>query len=122
MKNRASALRVVAELHRVALLAEAGDETSGRIFQAQVELEKLVLDVLDRLRAEVADVEEVGLRALNEFTNGADAFTLQAVLRAGGKVENRDGPLQVRGLGFDDGRGAQLDSFDLVVELDAQPE
>lgn len=106
MGNRTSALRVTTKLHRIALLAKAGDETSGRIFQAQIELEEFVLGVLDRLRAEVADVKGIGLRALNEFTNGANAFTLQAALRTDREVEDYDGSLQVRGLGFDGGRGA----------------
>jgi hypothetical protein len=51
---------------------------------------ELGLDLVDRLRAEVADVEQVGLAAGDELAHGVDALALEAVVGPDGQVQVLD--------------------------------
>src|SRR5690606_1909713 len=86
------------------------------------ELDELLLDLGDRLRAEVADVEQVLLAASDELTHGVDALALEAVVGADRELQLLDGESEVggeRGVGR---RGADLDALGLDVELAREPE
>src|SRR3954468_24615642 len=72
-------------------LDRAGQGESGRaVLERQAETGQLHLDLVDRLRTEVADVEQVGLAAPDELTHGVDALALEAVVRPDGEVEVLD--------------------------------
>ena len=58
--------------------------------EAQAHGLELVLDFLNGLHAEVADVEQVVLRELDELAHGVDARALEAVVGADRKVQILD--------------------------------
>src|SRR5262249_9269175 len=62
----------------------AGVKPRRGVLESQAHVGQLLLDFLDRLGAEVADVEQVLLAARDEFTHGVNAFALQAVVRPDG--------------------------------------
>src|SRR5690625_423766 len=66
----------------VALVGAAigGVEVDRAVLEAQTQARELLPDLLDRLGAEVADVEQVGLAAGHELTHGVDALALEAVV------------------------------------------
>ena len=53
-------------------------------------LVQLDLDLVDRLRTEVADVQQVGLAAPDQLAHGVDALALEAVVRPHRQVELLD--------------------------------
>src|SRR5690606_20572103 len=61
---------------------QRGVEVSRAVLERQAEADQLLLDLGDRLRTEVADVEEVGLAACDELAHGVDALALEAVVGA----------------------------------------
>src|SRR5262245_24901333 len=67
---------VVAVRREGGLRVEAG----RAVLERQTHLVQLRLDLVDRLGAEVADVEQVLLRARDQLTHGVDALTLEAVV------------------------------------------
>src|ERR1700761_3185721 len=90
----------------VALIFIAGERVNGTarvepgrgVLQRQAHVHELLLDFLDRLGAEVADVEQVLLAAGDKLAHGVDALTLEAVVgpdRQGqGLDRQRPGPRQ----------------------------
>src|SRR5215469_8848708 len=60
----------------VAVGRRARVEARRRVFQRQAHVVELLLDLLDRLGAEVADVQQILLAAGDELTHGVDAFAL----------------------------------------------
>src|SRR4249920_1451971 len=97
---------VVAVRREGGLRVEAG----GAVLERQTHLVQLRLDLVDRLGAEVADVEQVLLRAGDELTHGVDALALEAVVRTDGEVEVLDRQGEVRGELLVDGRRADVDA------------
>src|ERR1044071_4595934 len=65
-------------------------EPGRAVLQREAETDELHLDLVDRLRTEVADVQQVGLAARDELTHGVDALALEAVVRTHGEVEVLD--------------------------------
>ncbi len=83
---------------------------------------QLDLDLVDGLLTEVADVEQIGLRACHELADGVDTFALEAVVGPDRQVQILDGKSEggdVVGLG---GRGTDLDAFCFDVQLTSQTE
>src|SRR5260370_20440312 len=60
------------------------------LLEAETQLGELLLDLLDGLLPEVADVEQVLLGSLDELADGGDALPLQAVVGANREVEVLD--------------------------------
>src|SRR4051795_11212621 len=56
-------------------------EARGAVLERETHLVQLRLDLVDGLGAEVADVEQVLLRAGDQLTHGVDALALEAVVR-----------------------------------------
>src|SRR5450631_4241276 len=97
-------------------------EPGRAVLQLQAHTYELGLDLVDRLRTEVADVEQVGLAASEKLTHGVDALTLETVVGPDGQVEILDRQSKISrecGVG---GRGAHVDTFGLDVELAGQAE
>src|SRR3954449_2810296 len=65
-------------------------EAGRAVLEGQAHLDQLRLDLVDRLRAEVADVEQVLLRAGHELAHGVDALALEAVVRPDGQAQVLD--------------------------------
>src|SRR5699024_1076322 len=57
-------------------------EPGRAVLEGQAHVVQPRLDLVDRLRAEVADVEQVRLAAPNELTHAVDALALEAVVGA----------------------------------------
>src|SRR5919198_655451 len=57
-------------------------EPGRAVLQREAEADELHLDLVDRLGAEVADVQQVRLAAGDELTHGVDALALEAVVGA----------------------------------------
>ncbi len=83
---------------------------------------QLRLDLVDRLRAEVADVEQVGLAAGDELADRVDAFALEAVVGADRELELLDRQRQVGGQRGVRRRRAHVDALGLDVELAGEAE
>src|SRR5665647_2457153 len=97
-------------------------EPGRAVLELQAHTHELGLDLVDRLRTKVADIEQVGLAASEKLTHGVDALTLEAVVGPDGQVEilDRQGKISREcGIG---GRGAHVDSLGLDVELAGQAE
>src|SRR5690606_4491946 len=73
----------------------SGVESRRAVFQREPHARQLRLDLVDRLRTEVADVEEVRLGTGDELTHGVDALTLEAVVRPDRELELLDRQRQV---------------------------
>ena len=97
-------------------------EPGRGVLERQTHLRELELDLVDRLAAEVADVEEVRLAAADELADEVDAFALEAVVRADREVHLLDRQRQVGGELRVDRRGADVDALGLGVELVRQAE
>ena len=83
---------------------------------------QLDLHLVDGLLTEVADVEQVGLGARHQFSDGVHALTLEAVVRAHGQIQVVDRQRERRdvvGLGR---RRPDLDALGLDVEFARQTE
>src|SRR3954470_16843628 len=97
-------------------------EAGRAVLEGQAHLDQLGLDLVDRLRTEVADVEQVLLRAADELTHGVDALTLEAVVGPDGQLQVLDREGEVGGQLLVDGRRADVDALRLDVELAGQAE
>ena len=102
--------------------AACGSKPGRAVLEGQTHLDQLGLDLVDRLGAEVADVEQVLLRARDELTHGVDALALEAVVGADGELQVLDREGQVGGQLLVDGRRADVDALGLDVELAGQAE
>jgi hypothetical protein len=74
-----------------------GVEARRAVLQREAHLDELGLDLVDGLGAEVADVEQVLLRARDQLTHRVDALTLEAVVGADGQLQVLDRQREVRG-------------------------
>src|SRR5688572_23988212 len=97
-------------------------EAGSAVLEGEAHLDELGLHLVDGLRAEVADVEQVLLRAADELTHGVDALTLEAVVAADGELQFLDRQGQVGGELLVDRRRADVDALGLDVELTGQAE
>src|SRR4051794_19917490 len=97
-------------------------EAGSAVLQGQAHLDQLGLDLVDRLRTEVADVEQVLLRARDQLTRGVDALALEAVVGANRQVQVLDREGEVLRQLLVDGRGTDVDALGLDVELARQAE
>src|SRR5664279_325475 len=69
---------------------------AGRaVLELQAHAHKLGLDLVDRLRTEVADIEQVGLAASEKLTHSVDALALEAVVGPNGQIEVLDGQSKI---------------------------
>src|SRR3954447_5426950 len=123
--RRGSVLFVFDETVVIVVVRREGSlrvEARSAVLERETHLVQLGLDLVDRLGAEVADVEQVLLRAGDQLTHGVDALTLEAVVRADGEVEVLHRERQVGGeLLVDRGR-TDVDAFGLDVELAGETE
>src|SRR3954469_19458548 len=108
----------------IAVRRKGGRRVEARraVLERQTHLVQLRLDLVDRLGAEVADVQQVLLRAADELTHGVDALALEAVVGPDGELQVLDRQGQVRGELLVDGRRADVDALGLDVELTGQAE
>src|SRR3954469_5592573 len=97
-------------------------EARSAVLERETHLVQLRLDLVDGLGAEVADVEQVLLRARDQLTHGVDALTLEAVVRADGQLQVLDRKGEVRGQLLVYRRGPDVDALGLDVELAGQAE
>src|SRR6476646_3826697 len=104
---------VVAVRREGGLRVEAG----RTVLEGQTHLVQLRLDLVDGLGAEVADVEQVLLRARDELTHGVDALALEAVVRPDGQLQVLDRECQVGSELLVDRRRADVDALGLDIEL-----
>src|SRR5215467_11432647 len=113
---------VVLVVRPVAVGRGAGVEARRGVLQREAHVVELLLDFLNRLRAEVADVQQILLAAGDELTHGVDALALEAVVGPDGKVQVLDRQRQVlrqRGVAR---RRADVDTLGLQVQLPGQAE
>src|SRR4051812_15916958 len=104
-------------------LDRARQGESGRaVLERQAQAGQLDLDLVDRLRTEVADVEQVGLAAPDELTHGVDALALEAVVRPDREVEVLDRHRERGDVGDLGRRRADVDALGLVVQLAEEAE
>ncbi len=114
--------RVADHADRAHLRPVPAGEAGRGVLQRQAHVVELLLDLFDRLGAEVADVEQVLLGAGHELAHRVDALALQAVVGADREVQLLDRQGQVRGeRGVRRGR-AHVDALGLDVELPGQAE
>src|SRR5687767_13174703 len=92
-------------------------EPSRAVLERETHLRELGLDLVDGLGAEVADVEQVLLRAGDELTHGVDALPLEAVVRADREVEVLDRQCEIGGQLLVDRRRADVDALGFDIEL-----
>src|SRR3954449_2328000 len=97
-------------------------EARGAVIERATHLVQLRLDLVDGLGAEVADVEQVLLRAGDQVPHGVDALALEAVVRTDGELQVLDRQRQVGGELLVDRRRADVDALRLDVELTRQAE
>src|SRR4051794_22693630 len=97
-------------------------EPGRAVLEGQAHLDQLGLDLVDRLGAEVADVEQVLLRAGHELAHGVDALALEAVVGPHRQAEVLDGHGEVLSQLLVDGRRADVDALGLDVELPGEAE
>src|SRR6478609_6725602 len=97
-------------------------EAGRRVLEREAHPGQLRLDLVDRLGAEVADVEQVRLGTGHELTHGVDALALEAVVRTDRELELLDRQRQIGGeRGVRRGR-AHVDALGVDVELARQTE
>src|SRR6188472_4770736 len=108
----------------VAVRREGGRrvEAGRAVLERETHLVQLRLDLVDRLGPEVADVEQVLLRAADELTHGVDALTLEAVVGPHGQLEVLDREGEVGSQLLVDRRRADVDALGLDVQLAGQAE
>jgi DNA-directed RNA polymerase alpha subunit len=81
---------------RVVVVIAVRRQRSGRVearravLEREAHLVQLQLDLVDRLGAEVADVQQVLLAARDQLTHGVDALALEAVVRPDGQLQVLD--------------------------------
>src|SRR5688572_18209675 len=97
-------------------------EAGCTVLEGQPHLDQLGLDLVDRLCTEVADVEQVLLRARDQLTHGVDALALEAVVGPDRQVQVLDRKGEVLRQLLVDGRRADVDALGLDVELASQAE
>src|SRR5271169_906496 len=90
--------------------------------QGQAALVQLLEDLLQGLRAEVGDREQVVLALLDELADGVDPGPLEAVPRALRQVELLDGQLEVGRRGRRGRHLAELEALGRVREASDQPD
>src|SRR5690606_7757379 len=96
---------------------------SGRgVLQREAHVDELLLDLLDGLGTEVADVQEVLLGAGDQLAHAVDPLPLEAVVGANRQVEVLDRQRQVGGERGVRGGRAHVDALGVDVELPRQPE
>src|SRR5688572_32003812 len=83
---------------------------------------QLELDIVDRLRAEVADVQQVLLTTRHQLRYRVNALALEAVVRPDSQVQVLNRQREVRGQLLVDRRRPDLDAFGLHVQLASQTE
>src|SRR4051812_1648699 len=120
---------VLLVLHKRVVVVVAVRRQGGRrveagraVLEGQAHLDQLRLDLVDRLRTEVADVEQVLLRARDQLTHGVDALTLEAVVGANRQVQVLDREGEVLRQLLVDRRRADVDALGLDVQLAGQAE
>src|SRR5450830_710335 len=121
----ASVLLVLGEVTLVGVVVTGGGgrvEVERAVLERQAELGKLLLDLGDRLRTEVADVEEVGLAARYELAHRVDPLALEAVVGPDRQLQVLDRQGEVRGERCVRRRRADLDALGLDIELTGQTE
>src|SRR5215212_8425811 len=106
----------------VVALDGGGDEPGRAVLEREAHGRQLHLDLVDRLRTEVADVEQVGLGAGHELTDGVHALALEAVVGAEGEVHVLDRHREVRDVGRLGRAGPDLDALGVDVQLAQQAE
>src|ERR1035437_1278098 len=97
-------------------------EPGRAVLELQAHAHELGLNLIDRLRPEVTDIEQVSLTASEKLAHGVNALTLEAVVGPHGQVEVLDRKSKIScecGIG---GRGAHVDALGLDVELAGQAE
>src|SRR5690242_17170158 len=109
-------------IRAVVVHGAAGVEPWRGVLQGQAHVGQLLLDLFDRLGAEVADVQQVLLAAGDKLAHRVDALALQAVVRPDGEVQLLDRQDQVRGQRRVRRRRADVYALGLEVELPGQPE
>src|SRR3954465_13017700 len=121
-----SELLVLGEGHvvvrTVAVDDERGVEPGRAVLEREAHPGQLLLDLVDRLGAEVADVEQVGLAAGDQLPHRVDALALEAVVGADREVELLDRQRQVRGQRRVGRRRPHVDTLGLDVQLTGQAE
>src|SRR5215469_10981951 len=100
----------------------AGVEPRRGVLERQPHVGQLLLDLLDRLGAEVADVQQILLAAGDKLADGVDALALEAVVGPDGEIELLDRQRQVRGQRGVRGRRADVDTLGIQVQLPGQAE
>src|SRR6187200_1554068 len=83
---------------------------------------QLELHLVDRLRAEVANIQQVLLAARYQLRDRVNALPLEAVVGPNGQVQILDRQGKIRGQLLIDGRRPDLDAFRLNIELTGQAE
>src|SRR5882757_7081072 len=99
-----------------------GVESGRAVLERQAHTRQLRLDLVDRLRTEVADVEQVRLGARDQLTHGVDALALEAVVGADGEFQLLDRERQIRGQGGVRRGRAHVDALGVDVQLAGQAE
>src|SRR5580704_15654219 len=61
-------------------------ESGGRVLERQAHVDELLLDFLDRLGAEVPDVEQILFAAADQLADRVNALALEAVVGPDGEV------------------------------------
>src|SRR6266702_2712941 len=94
----------------VAVHGTAGVKARRGVLERQRHVGQLLLDLFDRLGAEVADVQQVLLAAGDKLADRVDALALEAVVGADREVQLLDRQGQVRGQRGVRGRRADVDA------------
>src|SRR3954468_3158992 len=97
-------------------------EAGRAVLEGQAHLVQLRLDLVDRLRAEVADVQQVLLRAADELTHRVDSLALEAVVGPDGQLQVLDRKGEVGRQLLVHRRRADVDALSLDVQLAGQTE
>src|SRR5450756_2911286 len=97
-------------------------EPGRTVLELQTHAHELGLHLVDRLRTEVADVEQIRLAASEKLAHGVDALTLEAVVGPDGQVEVLDRQSEISGQRRICRRGAHVNALGLDVELAGQAE
>src|SRR5690606_23806165 len=97
-------------------------EAGRAVLEGQTHLDEFGFHLVDRLRTEVTDVEQVLLTARDQLTDGVDSLALQAVVRTYGQLQVLDRKRQIGGQLLVDRRRADIDALGLDVELAGKTE
>src|SRR4030095_11683883 len=92
------------------------------VLERQAHLMQLELDLVDRLRAEIADVQQILLATRYQLRHGVNALALEAVVRPHGQVQVLDRQRKISSeLLINRGR-SDLDALSLHVQLASKAE